>query len=320
MSHGSTDHSAGAVRAARPRKPPVDVWRPHAVLDETERRPGGGHARCRTVFAAGAECPFSCVFCDLWRYTSDAATPPGAIPRQLQQALAGAVEAGIDTVKLYNASNFFEPRAVPTEDHAAIAAAAAPFGRLIVESHPRLVDARRAARFAARLTGTLEIAMGLETVHPVALPRLGKQITVETFARAAAGCVQHGIAVRAFVLIGAPFVPHHEDLIWVQRSVHCALDAGATHVTLIPVRSSPGAMTTLAVAGDFAAPTLRHVEAAFEAALALQDQRNVVSIDVWDLEQHAHCRHCGAARIARLRQMEALGHSLPPVDCEACTP
>ena len=51
----------------------------HGSLVEEERRPDGRIERALTVFLAGAECPFTCSFCDLWRCTIDGPTPPGAL-------------------------------------------------------------------------------------------------------------------------------------------------------------------------------------------------------------------------------------------------
>ena len=41
-----------------------------------------------TIFLAGRECPWRCVMCDLWRETTEADTPPGAIPHQIEAAPA----------------------------------------------------------------------------------------------------------------------------------------------------------------------------------------------------------------------------------------
>ena len=59
------------IRSLRPLKPAVDPWRAHGTLIEEERRPNGTIERALTVFLAGAECPFTCAFCDLWRWTID---------------------------------------------------------------------------------------------------------------------------------------------------------------------------------------------------------------------------------------------------------
>ena len=42
----------------------------------------------------------------------------------------------VSRVKLYNAGSFFDPNAVPREDHAAIASRLEGFERVVVESHP----------------------------------------------------------------------------------------------------------------------------------------------------------------------------------------
>ena len=140
-----------------------------------------------TVFLTGSECPFTCVFCDLWRQTLDGPTPAGAIPSQLDRVLAEltALEEGA-TIKLYNASNFFDRRAVPRSDWPAIAERLTGFERVVVECHPRLVD-DSCLEFAALLAGRLEVAMGLETARVEVLARLNKKMTLEDFDRAAGG-------------------------------------------------------------------------------------------------------------------------------------
>jgi len=63
-------------------------------LLEEERRPDGKIEQALTVFLTGAECPFTCSFCDLWQWTIDGPTPPGALTSQLEsvlQALDGPV-------------------------------------------------------------------------------------------------------------------------------------------------------------------------------------------------------------------------------------
>ena len=47
------------------------------------RRPDGVIAESATVFLTGRECPWRCVMCDLWRHTTTADTPPGAIAAQI---------------------------------------------------------------------------------------------------------------------------------------------------------------------------------------------------------------------------------------------
>jgi len=298
------------IRDLRPAKQPVDAWSPLEVLVEEERTVDRGVQPSITVFLAGRECPFTCVFCDLWRQTLDEPTPGGAIPAQLDEALrrVGSVPPGAG-VKLYNASNFFDPRAVPTSDGPAIVERLSPFARVTVEAHPLFVGPR-ALEFAARLDGRLEVAMGLETIHPQALPRLNKRMELEDFDRAADLLRSADVGVRSFVLVGAPFVPPAETVEWAVRSVEYALDRGAEVVTLIPVRAGNGELDRLQRAGDFVPPALARLEEALERSLELD--RGVVLADLWDVDRLAACQVCAPERVTRLERMNLTGR-LPAV-------
>lgn len=303
-----------AVRALRPPRPVLDPWRPQGVTVELEREPDGALRGSATVFLTGAECPFTCVFCDLWRYTASGPTPEGALPAQLRsalEALPGLLsEAGLDRcerLKLYNASNFFEPRAVPEADLEPIARLADGFERVVVECHPRLVDGR-VRRFADRLEGRLEVAMGLETVHPQALPRLGKQLTLEQFDQAARRLLADGVDLRAFVLVGVPFVPAEEQAQWAAASVRHAVAAGARSVALIPVRGGNGELERLQRLGWFEPPDLALVGESLALGLETVDDLTAVQVDPWDLEHVAStCGACRASRIQAIREMNRTG-------------
>ncbi|MET0556540.1 MAG: radical SAM protein [Vicinamibacteria bacterium] len=305
------------MRAQRPPRPPIDAWRPlgHHVEDE---RTQAGLARTLTVFLAGAECPFTCVFCDLWKQTTDAPTPRGALPQQLRLALASVHGAAPERIKLYNASNFFETRAVPAADLPAIASLVADFQVVTVECHPRLVLAGEGpAVFAASLRGRLEVAMGLETVHPDAAARLGKQMTLADYDAACAHLRARGIGIRSFVLLGAPFVPAAEAVAWAVRSIEHALAQGADVVSVIPVRGGDGTLERLAAEGTFRAPTLRQLEDALTAGLALGP--GVVLADLWDAGRLAACDLCRGPRLERLARMNASGVLEPRVPCTCGT-
>ena len=302
------------IRALRTPKAAVDPGRPLGVLVEEERRLAGPE-RALTVFLAGAECPFTCIFCDLWRQTLDVPTPPGALPAQLRTAL-GTASPGIQRVKLYNASNFFDPRAVPPEDLAELARLLIPFEAVTVESHARTVG-RRCRDFADRLTGRLEVAIGLETAHPEALPRLNKQMDLSDFDRAARFLREHGMDLRAFVLVGAPFIPPAESVRWAIRSVEHALAQGAAAVALIPARGGNGAMEQLAAEGWFTPPALTDLELALEGSLGLG---GVVTADLWDADRLVGCPACRTARLERIQRMNATGRAGPTVQCPECAP
>ena len=173
------------------------------MVFEEERSAEGGVARVATVFLTGRECPWRCVMCDLWQHTTLDDTPAGATAAQVAAA-RHAIDRSPDpvsVVKLYNAGSFFDPRAVPDGDYAAVARSVAGLARVIVESHPALVGTRT-RRFLDALgqhaTGPgppprLEVAMGLETAHPDALDRLHKRMNVDGFRRAAG----HGSPISA---------------------------------------------------------------------------------------------------------------------------
>jgi len=269
------------------------------------------------VLLAGSECPFTCVFCDLWRRTLDGPTPPGAIPRQLAIALreTGPLPATCGA-KLYNASNFFDPRAVPPDDDTPIASLLQPFDRVTVECHPRLVG-RRCLEFADRVSGRLEVAMGLEAADAAALARLNKGMTLEDFDRAAARLARAGIALRTFVLLPAPFVPAARAVESALDTVRYAVDRGAGHVTLIPTRDGNGAMDALRERGHSLPPAGDLIEEATEGCADFSGA--VVTVDLWDIDRFLTCRHCSPARVARLRRFNHTGSPGPPIRCPACT-
>lgn len=304
------------IRQLRPAKQTLDAWRPIGVQKEEERNAEGELVPCLTIFLTGRECPFTCVFCDLWQYTLDDPTPPGAIPSQISRAFeeVGQPPAGA-TVKLYNASNFFDDRAVPRADWPAITELLSSCSRVVVECHPRLVG-ESCGELAERLEGRLEVAMGLETVHRAALSRLNKKLTLDSFDRAASLLLSMDVGIRSFVLLGAPYIPPAAAVDWAVRSVHYAQERGSRVVSLIPVRSGNGEMQRLAELGVFFPPTALQLEQALDGAQRLGP--GVVLADLWDAEGLAGCSECRTARIERMDRLNRGGGSLPPVTCQVC--
>jgi hypothetical protein len=239
-----------------------------------------------------------------------------ALPAQLAQALAARDAAPLpEAIKLYNASNFFDTRAVPPADLPTLAAQLAGFRRVTVESHPRMVgDA--STRFAAMLSGRLEVAMGLETVHPEALPRLNKQMTLAQFEAAVAFLQNQGIGTRAFVLLSPPFVPPQAAIEWAVRSVDHALDLGVDVVSLIPMRAGDGPLRGLTDQGVLVPPSVEMLDRAMEACLELG--RGVVLADLWDVETMRACPACRPQRMVHLRDMNRTGRVGSRVTCDRC--
>jgi radical SAM enzyme (TIGR01210 family) len=313
------------VLARRPARTRPDPWHHHEGFVERERTASGEIAVVATVFLAGRECPWRCTMCDLWMYAAAGDTPHGALPAQLRGTLSRLATSGCGApsqAKLYNAGSFFDPRAVPEADYDALAGALGGVSHVIVESHPAMVGDRverwRAAlgRAGGPSPASLEVAMGLETVHPVALDRLNKRMTPEGFARAAEWLRARDVAVRAFVLVNPPFVPAGTQDDWLAASVDFAFACGATVVSLIPTRAGNGTLEALAGEGAFAEPTLDDLERSFERALARA--RGRVFADLWNLERFATCTACLGARRERLAGMNLLQRTLPACACAAC--
>jgi archaeosine synthase beta-subunit len=303
------------IRSLRPPKAHVSPFTPQGALVEEERRPDGKIERVLTVFLAGAECPFTCSFCDLWRGTIDGPTPPGALTRQLGDVLKALEGPVPDRLKLYNASNFFDQRAVPPEDIRGIATLAAPFAAVTVESHANTIGPKTLA-FSRQIPGRLEVALGLETIHPVAAAQLNKRLDLVRFDWAARFLAENGIDLRVFVLLGAPYVPAGESVAWTVRTVEYAVERGASVVSIIPVRGGNGEIERLQALGHFSSPTLSQLEEALD--LCLQFTGTVVTADIWDAERLLACEHCGEGRVERLRRLNFTARAEPRIPCARC--
>ena len=240
--------------------------------------------------------------------------------RCVDHALDGVLKARAgqitDRLKLYNASNFFDQRAVPTEDLVGIATLSAPFAAVTVESHANTIGTKTLA-FSRQIPGRLEVAVGLETIHPVAAAQLNKRLDLERFDWAARFLTENGIDLRVFVLLGAPHVPDEESIAWTVRTVEYAVERGASVVSIIPVRGGNGEMERLQALGEFALPTLRQLEQTLD--LCVRFTSTVVTADLWDVERLPGCEQCRAGRIERLRRLNATGRADSPIGCANCS-
>jgi archaeosine synthase beta-subunit len=303
------------IRGLRSPKPRVDPWQAHGSIIEEERRPDGRIERALTVFLAGAECPFTCSFCDLWRWTLDGPTPPGALPTQLRRVLENLDNLdNLHRLKLYNASNFFDQRAVPPQDIPALATLAHAFTGVTVESHVNLIGTA-VLDLSARIPGRLEVAVGLETIHPTAAAHLNKRMDLARFDHAAGFLELHDIDLRVFVLLGAPYVEPEGTVEWTVRTAEYAARFGAASIALIPVRGGNGELERLAALGHFTPPTLKQLEDALDACLG---GRAAVAADLWNSDRLSTCADCREARIGRLRRVNLTGLREPRVTCASC--
>lgn len=303
--------SDAEILAARPAKNTLNPLQPYAYLVEPECAADGTIVEVATVFLTNKECPFHCLMCDLWRNTLDDRVPSEAITTQIEFALNQLGPA--QQIKLYNSGNFFDRQAIPHEEFPAIAKRVNEFQRVIVETHPRLCTPA-ACEFRDLLNGELEVALGLETVHPEVLARLNKQMTLDDFDNSVEWLLSEQIHVRAFLMLRPPYLSEEEGVEWAVKSLEHAFRRGVECCAIIPARSGNGAMEQLAVAGHFESPTLRSLEQVHEIGIGMQ--RGRVFVDLWDAERLTACPRCSAARRERLDQMNLAQTILPRIECE----
>ncbi|MFP6765964.1 MAG: radical SAM protein [Planctomycetaceae bacterium] len=292
------------ILAARGPRHELDVMRPWAFLVEPESSPAGTLDDVATIFLTNKECPIRCLMCDLWQNTTEGTVPAGAIPAQIDFALSQLPAAR--HIKLYNSANFFDPLSIPVADYEAIARRVQGFESCIVENHPKLCG-DRVLRFRDQLLEShvqLEVALGLESVHPDVLPRLNKQMTLDDFDRAVEFLVTEGIQVRSFVLLRPPFLSDQEGVEWAVRSVQHAFESGVSVCSVVPTRAENGIMQQIQQDGWFAPPSLAAMEETLERCqeLAATGQQRVF-VDLWDADRFATCAVCAADRIQRLQRM-----------------
>jgi radical SAM enzyme (TIGR01210 family) len=311
-----TEGDRAWITAQRPpRATTLDPFKPHSFFLEEERARSGRVVSSGTILLTNKECPWRCLMCDLWKNTLTETVPPGAIPKQIAFALSQLARKP-EQVKLYNSGSFFDPAAIPLTDYQSIARTVSFAKHVVVESHPRLVG-EKASLLRDLLSGSLEVAMGLETIHPQVLPRLNKKFSLSHFAGAAEFLQRQNIALRAFVLVKPPFMTELEGLEWAVKSAAFAFSCGATVVSLIPTRGGNGALERLRETGEFTSPQLATLERALELSLDLRAGR--VFADTWDLEQFSCCPACLEKRRQRLHAMNLSQTILPTVSCPACS-
>jgi len=301
------------ILARRPQRNDVDPLPPYAFLVEDECAASGEVVPVATIFLTNRECPWRCLMCDLWRNTLAESVPIGAIPTQIDYALRRLAPSR--QIKLYNSGSFFDPKAIPIQDHPAIADRVAAFERVIVECHPALVS-DACVEFRDRISGKLEVAIGLETAHAEILRQLNKRMTIGQFETAAQFLRKNEIDLRVFILVKPPFMREGEALEWAVRSLELAFECGATVATLIPTRGGNGAMEELATAGQFSPPRLATLEAA--TAHGIQMNKGRVFADLWDVHTLSRCEGCFDLRIARLQAMNLQQSISPPITCNLC--
>jgi radical SAM enzyme (TIGR01210 family) len=296
--------------SCREEKNAVDAYRPYGFFAEKERTGSGLIEDVSTILLTNNECPFRCLMCDLWKNTSDKPVTPGAIPEQIKFALSGLPPA--KHLKLYNSGSFFDIRAIPESDYREIASLIENFATVTVESHPIYVN-KNSLYFRDLIRPSLQVAIGLETVHPDILPRLNKKMDLADFGQSVTYLSSHGISSRAFILLRPPFLSEPEGIHWAKKSIDYAFSVGVVTCIIIPVRSGNGALDVLTADNYFAEPDIRSLESVIEYGIRLE--AGLVFSDLWDIDRFSSCDKCLDMRKERLFQMNLHQQIYPEISC-----
>ncbi len=298
------------IAAKRGEKNDVNPHRPYAWLMEKEHTLSGKVEDTVTIFLTNRECSFKCLMCDLWKNTTDEMVPVGAIPEQIEWALKQMPPA--KHLKLYNSGNFFDTNAIPVEDYPRIASLVKNFETVIVESHTQYIG-KNCLNFKALLQPELQVAVGLETVHPEILQKLNKKLTLEAFKKSIDFLSENKISTRAFILLRPPFLSEEEGIEWAKKSIDFAFETGVERCIVIPVRAGNGAMDVLMKRGDFTPPKIQSLEKVLEYGIGLKSGR--VFADTWDLHLFSECEKCIDQRIEQITSMNLNQRIQEPIKC-----
>ena len=298
------------IRSMRGEKSPVDPYLPYGWFNEQELSLQGAVKEVSAILLTNRECPYSCLMCDLWKHTTNETVPAGAIPAQIEFALEKLSPA--THLKLFNSGSFFDPRAIPVEDYPRIASLSSEFENVLVESHTAFIG-EESLEFSRMLNGQLQVAIGLETVHPEILPVLNKGMSLEDFKLSVSFLQSNGISTRAFILLRPPFLSEVEGVEWACRSIDFAFACGVDVCSVIPVRAGNGALDKLALDAYFQEPAIQSLERVIEYGIGLQ--KGQVFADLWDLERFSRCDSCFAPRKERLNQINLTQEPVKPVEC-----
>jgi len=305
------------ILSHRGAKHQVDQKRPYAYNIEKERGRGanGEIEDVISIFLTNRECAFKCLMCDLWKNTTDFSVDIGDIPKQIEFALERLPPA--KHIKLYNSGNFFDSHSIPKEDFAGIASLLSEFETVIVECHPNLIT-EEVLKFQALLKPSLQVALGLETVHPEILKKLNKRMELTDFRQSIHFLTSHGILSRSFILLKPPFMDESEGVYWAKKSIEFSFESGVECCVIIPTRPGNGALDILLEQRYFSPPSLQSLEEVLEYGID-NGFKGRIFADLWDLEKFSTCEKCFPKRKKRLKEMNFSQGIQPIILCD-CTP
>ena len=160
----------------------------------------------------------------------------------------------------------------------------------------------------------MEVAIGLETIHPDVLKKINKRMTLSDFSDSVKLLRKHNISVRAFILLNPPFINETEAEQWAKKSIDFAFDCGVECCVIIPTRGGNGIMEQLQKEGLFTPPRIESLEYVLEYGIQRNSGR--VFADLWDIEEFSPCKKCSQQRVQRMQTMNLNQLIYPKVDCD----
>ena len=295
-----------AIRTLRGEKHPAGL---ESRVD-VEIFPDGSTREIATAFLVNGECPLACVYCALYRHTAGRPATGAEIADQIRAVRER--HPGASGLKLYNASSLFEPQSIRQTgaDLREIAAALSGLDLVVVEA--RSENARNALAFSRMLDARLEVAIGFETADDGLLRLLNKPTSLARFREAAEAIDTAGALLRAFVLVGPPFVPESEARRAARESFDEAVRCRARVVSLLPVVSAHAAMEALRRAGFFSEISLdAYFETVCDCAASAGRTPPVVLAEIEALDRLPGCAACRSEKTRRLAEHNASGRIVP---------
>ena len=147
----------------------------------------------------------------------------------------------------------------------------------------------------------MEVAVGLETVQPRWLQRLGKRMSRDNFDAYARWLRAIDVDLRVFLIVGVPGISIGESIRWARLSVRHASKMGARHVSLIPARVGHGWNGMSEALPDV---SLSHLGELLTDTFGDSESGCFVNVDLWDYERATNVDLELLQRIRRMNETQ----------------
>ncbi|MEM0129252.1 MAG: archaeosine biosynthesis radical SAM protein RaSEA [Thermoplasmata archaeon] len=205
----------------------VNQWVEEEALDGTRVRAFVLILKTKGCYWADQK---GCTMCGYSRDTLGRSATPHELAEQLRRALARY--RGEPYVKIYTSGSFLDDREVDPASRDAIVDAFAPARRLLFETLPEFATEEALGPLRDRRTGTLEVALGLESTDPVVLRRFVQKSAAPAEYLAAADRIRRGgMRAKGYLLLKPPYLTEAEAV----RDVVASIGEAAPHFDTLSV-------------------------------------------------------------------------------------